>query len=60
LAGLAAGFAAAIWFHVGPGPAFASALVATLVELMPTSAVVNDNFWIPVASAAVLRAFGVR
>jgi len=41
------------------GAAFASALAVSLVELLPTTGWFNDNLWMPVASAVVLRACGV-
>jgi dolichol kinase len=43
-----------------PGAALAAALAATAVELLPTTGFFNDNLWMPVASAVVLRALGAR
>ncbi len=60
LAGFAVGFAAALACGVRPGAAFAAALAGSLAELLPTTPWVNDNLWIPVASATVLRIVGVR
>ena len=37
-----------------PGAAFASALAASAVELLPTTEWFNDNLWMPTASALVL------
>ncbi|MDD5303478.1 MAG: hypothetical protein PHS14_10245 [Elusimicrobia bacterium] len=60
LAGFAVGFAAALACGVRPGAAFAAALAGALAELPPTTTWYNDNLWIPVASAAVLRIVGAR
>jgi dolichol kinase len=60
LACFAACFGLAIAVGVRPGAAFASALAATAVELLPTTGFFNDNLWMPVASAVVLRALGAR
>ena len=60
LAGLAVGFASALACGVRPGAAFAAALAGALAELLPTTPWFNDNLWIPVASAAVLRLAGAR
>ncbi len=60
LAGFAAGLACALAAGVPPGPAAASALAVSLVELLPTTGWFNDNLTIPAASAAVLRALLVR
>mgnify|MGYP001589064330 FL=1 len=60
LAGFAVGFAAALACGVRPGAALAAATAGALVELLPTTPWVNDNLWIPVVSAAVLRLLGVR
>jgi dolichol kinase len=60
LACFAACFALAIGVGVRPGAALASALVATAVEFLPTTGFFNDNLWMPVASAVVLRVLGVR
>lgn len=60
LAGFAVGFAAALACGVRPGAAFAAALAGSLAELLPTTPWFNDNLWIPVASATVLRIVGVR
>lgn len=54
LAGFAAGYAAAVACGVRPGAAFASALAASAVELLPTTEWFNDNLWIPISSAGVL------
>ena len=54
LAGLAAGYGVAIACGVSPGASFASALAASAVELLPTTAWFNDNLWMPAASALVL------
>lgn len=58
LAGFTVGFAAALTCGVRPGAAFMAASAGALVELLPTSGWCNDNFWIPVASASVLRLMG--
>ena len=58
LGGLAVGFAAALACGVSPGAALAAALAGALVELLPTTPYTNDNLWIPVASATVLRLLG--
>lgn len=58
LAGFAVGFAAAVTCGVRPGAACVAASAGALVELLPTTAWCNDNFWIPVASASVLRLMG--
>lgn len=60
LAGLAACFAVAVACGVRPGAALLSALAAMTVELLPTTGFFNDNLWMPVASALVLRALGAR
>ncbi len=60
LACLAVCYAAAVAVGVPAGPALASAIVATLVELKATAGLWNDNFWLPMASAAVLLLLGVR
>ena len=60
LACLAACFAVAIAIGVRPGAALAAALAATAVELLPTTGFFNDNFWMPVAAAVVLRVLGAR
>jgi len=60
LAGLAAGYAVALACGMLPGAALASALAASAVELMPTTGWFNDNLWMPVASACVLRLLGAR
>ncbi|MBI2387058.1 MAG: hypothetical protein HYV14_13790 [Elusimicrobia bacterium] len=60
LAGLAVGFAAALACGLRPGAAFAAALAGALAELLPTTPWSNDNLWIPVASATILRIVGVR
>lgn len=60
LAGFAVGFAAALAYGLRPGAAFAAALAGALAELLPTTPWFNDNLWIPVASATVLRLTGLR
>ncbi|MBI3564448.1 MAG: hypothetical protein HY079_04540 [Elusimicrobia bacterium] len=60
LACLAACHATAVAAGAPAGAAFASAAAATLVELLPTTGFFNDNLWLPVASAVVLRLLGVR
>lgn len=60
LACLAACFAIAIAVGVRPGAALAAALAATAVELLPTTGFFNDNLWMPITSAVVLRALGAR
>ena len=60
LACFAACYAVAIAVGVRPGAALASALAASAVELLPTTGFLNDNLWMPVAAAVVLRAVGVR
>ncbi|MEK7384307.1 MAG: hypothetical protein AAB262_13605 [Elusimicrobiota bacterium] len=54
LACFAAGYAVAIACGVSPGACLASALVASAVELLPTTEWFNDNLWMPTASALVL------
>lgn len=54
-AGFAAGLACALAAGVPPGPAAASALAVSLVELLPTTGWFNDNLTIPLAGAGVLR-----
>jgi len=54
LAGLSAGYTVALLCGVGPGPALASALATSLTELLPTAGLLNDNLWMPAASAATL------
>jgi dolichol kinase len=53
-------FAVAVGVGVGPGAALASAAAACAVELLPTTGFFNDNLWMPVASALVLRIFSTR
>jgi dolichol kinase len=60
LACLAACFALAIAVGVRPGAALAAALVSTAVELLPTTGFFNDNLWMPIAAASVLRLLGPR
>lgn len=60
LACFAACFAVAVAVGARPGAALASALVATGVELLPTTGFFNDNLWMPVAAAVVLRVLGAR
>ncbi len=55
LAALSVCYAVALLCGVGARAALASAVVATLVELMPTTGFFNDNLWLPVSSAATLR-----
>ncbi len=55
LAAFAVCYAVALWCGVGARAALASALVATLVELLPTTGFFNDNLWLPVSSAATLK-----
>ncbi len=60
LAGFAVGLAAALACGVRPGAALLAAAAGALVELLPTTAWVNDNLWIPVVCAAVLRLAGAQ
>ena len=60
LACFAVSYAVTIGVGVRPGAALASALAASVVELLPTTGFFNDNLWTPVAAATVLRMFGVR
>jgi dolichol kinase len=60
LAGFSVGFAAALACGVRPGAALAAALAGALAELLPTTPWFNDNLWIPVASATVLKIVGAR
>lgn len=60
LACFAACYAVAIAVGVRPGAALAAALAASAVELLPTTGFFNDNLWMPIAAAAVLRALGAR
>ena len=60
LACLAACFAIAIAVGVRPGAALAAALASTAVELLPTTGFFNDNLWMPIAAAVVLRVLGAR
>jgi dolichol kinase len=60
LAGFTAGFAAAVALGVRPGAALAAAAAGALVELLPTTPWINDNLWIPVVSAAILKIAGPR
>jgi dolichol kinase len=60
LAGFAACYAIAVLCGVRPGAAFLSALAAMTVELLPTTGFFNDNLWMPIASAVVLRVVGAR
>lgn len=60
LAGFAVGFASALACGVRPGAALAAALAGAAAELPATTPWYNDNLWIPVASAAVLRLVGAR
>ncbi len=57
LAALSACYAVAYACGVGAKAALASAAVATAVELLPTTGFFNDNLWMPVSSALVLRLF---
>ncbi|HEX4048108.1 MAG TPA: hypothetical protein VH309_09760 [Elusimicrobiota bacterium] len=56
----AACYALAIFVGVRPGAAAASSLAATVVELLPTTGFFNDNLWMPIAAASVLRVLGAR
>ena len=60
LACLAACFGAAIAVGVRPGAALAAALAATAIELLPTTGFFNDNLWMPIVAAFVLRVLGAR
>ena len=60
LACFSACFALSICVGVRPGAALAAALAATAVELLPTTGFFNDNLWMPVAAAVVLRVLGAR
>ena len=60
LACFAACFALAIGVGVRPGAALVSSLVATAVEFLPTTGLFNDNLWMPVTTAVVLRVLGAR
>jgi len=55
LSALAVCYAAALLCGVGARAALASALVATIVELLPTTGFFNDNLWLPACSALTLR-----
>lgn len=55
VAGFAAGLACALAAGAPPGPAAASALAVSLVELLPTTVWFNDNLTIPAAGALTLR-----
>ena len=54
-AGLAACFAVALAAGVHPLAALLSSAAAMTVELLPTTGFFNDNLWMPIASAVVLR-----
>jgi dolichol kinase len=54
LAALSVAYTVALFCGVGAGPALASALVATVVELLPTTGFFNDNLWLPTSSALTL------
>ncbi|MFI5361127.1 MAG: hypothetical protein ACHQ49_04080 [Elusimicrobiota bacterium] len=60
LACFAACFALMIGVGVRPGAALPAALIATVVELLPTTGFFNDNLWLPVSAAVVLRVLGAR
>jgi dolichol kinase len=60
LACFAACYAVATHVGVRPGAALASALAASAVELLPTTGFFNDNLWMPIAAAVVLRVMGAR
>jgi len=60
LAGFSVGYLTSSACGARPLAALASAFAASSVELLPTTPFLNDNFWMPVASAAVLRALGAR
>lgn len=55
LAALAVSYAVALLCGVGARAAAGSALVATIVELLPTTGFFNDNLWLPASSAATLK-----
>jgi len=42
---------------LAPAPLLCGALAATLIEIVPTTRFYNDNLWMPVLSASVLRLF---
>lgn len=54
LAALSVAYTVALLAGVDSGPALASALVATVVELLPTTGFFNDNLWLPTSSALTL------
>jgi dolichol kinase len=60
LACFAACFATMIGVGARPGASLAAALAATAVELLPTTGFFNDNLWMPITAAAVLRMLGAR
>lgn len=60
LACLSACFAVAVLVGVPPGAALLCSAAATVVELLPTTGLFNDNLWLPVVSAVVLTILGVR
>jgi dolichol kinase len=60
LACLAAAYAVAVLVGVRAPAALASAVAATVVELLPTTGFFNDNLWLPAVSAAVLALLGAR
>jgi dolichol kinase len=60
LACFAACFATIVAVGARPGAALAAALAATAVELLPTTGFFNDNLWMPIAAAVVLRVLGAR
>lgn len=54
LAALSICYAVACLCGVGARAALLSALVATAVELLPTTGFFNDNLWLPISSALTL------
>lgn len=57
LAVLSTCYAIAMLAGVGSKAAIASALAVTVVESFPTTGYYNDNVWIPISSACVLKYF---
>jgi dolichol kinase len=55
LAALSVCYTIALLCGVGARAALASAAVAALVELLPTTGFFNDNLWLPASSALTLR-----
>lgn len=60
LACLSACYVVAIAVGARPAAALASAVAATLVELLPTTGLFNDNMWLPIVSALTLLLVGPR